>query len=826
MFVWGGAEMRNHGGFSRQTGMIGTLLLAAVSLAGEPADRPLDLVIRGGRVVDGTGNPWIAADIGIRGERIEVVAPPGGLADRPAHRVVDASGLTVAPGFIDMLGQSELSLLVDPRAESKIRQGITTEITGEGSSAAPQNQRTLAEPDPFVHRFNLEVDWRDFEGYFARLERTGIGLNFGSFVGATQVRQAVLGADRRAPSPQELAEMASLVQQAMEQGALGLSSSLVYAPASYAPTEELIALARVAAAQGGIYATHLRGEGRGIFDALEEAFRIAREASLPVEIWHLKVAGRDMWGEMSEVVSKIEAARASGIDITADIYPYVAGATSLAASIPPWAHAGGTGPLLERLRDPQMRQRLRQEIGRPGQGWENFYWMAGGAEGVLISAVQHPELKVYEGKRLAEVARQRGEDPLEALFDLLLADRAQTSAIYFLMSEEDVRTALVEPWVSFGTDYPAVRTEGPLSTWKPHPRAYGTFPRVLGRFVRDLKFLRLEEAIRKMTSLPAQRLRLPDRGLVRPGFYADLVLFDFGRITDTATFEDPQQYSDGIRTVIVNGTLVLEEGEMTGALPGQVLRGAGFAAGARGAETPRSEAQALRVKEFTHVIDLSHPLAAEAPVYPGEQTLEVTVTKEFDRDGYFSRRFSSPEHFGTHLDAPIHFIGGQASVDQLTLDQLLAPAVVLDVTGQVRRDADYQLSSADLLAWEKVHGRIPSGAVILARTGWGRNWSDPSRYLNADPQGVLHFPGFSLAAVEWLLESRETVGLGIDTLSVDYGPSKSFPVHRATHSRGLYHLENLANLETLPPRGAFLIVAPLKLGGGSGAPARVFAVVP
>lgn len=557
-------------------GLTLALLLAAGALfagrAGDPQP-PYDLLIVGGRVVDGSGNPWVREDLAVRGDRI---VARGRLAGAPAQRVIDASGLVVAPGFIDMLGQSEFNLLVDPSAESKIRQGVTTEITGEGESAAPQNARTLAEIDPFVTRFHLVVDWKDFAGYAARLERQGTALNLGSYVGATQVRRAVLGSENRAPTAAELGEMQRLVKEAMEQGALGLSTSLVYAPANYARTEELVALARVAADAGGIYATHMRGEGRGIFAALEETFTIAREARLPAEIFHLKVAGKDMWGRMNEVTARIQAARDAGLDVTADLYPYVAGATALSASIPPWAHAGGREALLGRLRDPATRTRLRAEISRPGEDWENFYWMAGGAEGVLVSSVNHPELKAYEGKRLAEVARERGEDPLEALFDVLVADQAQTGAIYFLMSEEDMQAALQQPWTSIGTDYPEVRTEGPLSTWTPHPRAYGSFPRILGRYVREQKLLTLEEAIRKMTSLAAQRVGLGERGLLRPGYYADIVLFDPEGIRDLATFEQPAQYSLGVQYVIVNGRLVLDRGQMTGALPGRVLRGPGW----------------------------------------------------------------------------------------------------------------------------------------------------------------------------------------------------------------------------------------------------------
>lgn len=797
--------------------LFGLLVLSAGLRAGSPAEEPYDLLITGGRLVDGSGNPWTLEDLAIRGDRI---VARGHLAGASARRVIDARGLVVAPGFIDMLGQSELTLLVDPNAESKIRQGITSEITGEGGSPAPQNERTLSDPDPFVTRVGLEIDWRDFAGYFARLERRGMAINLGSYVGATQVRQAVLGSDNRAPSADELAEMERLVEEAMEQGALGLSSSLVYAPANYARTDELVALARVAALHGGIYATHMRGEGRGIFDALEETFIIARQARIPVEIFHLKAAGKDLWGRMGEVVARIGAARAAGLDIAADQYPYVAGATSLSASIPPWAHAGGREELLKRLRDPATRDRLRRELSQPADNWENFFGMAGGAEGVLISSVENAGLKSYEGLRLSEVARQRGEDALEALFDLLLADQARTGAIYFLMSEEDVQRALVEPWVSVGTDYPAVRAEGPLSAWKPHPRAYGSFPRILGGYVREQKLLGLEEAIRKMTRLAAQRVGLRDRGLLLPGFYADVVLFNSETIRDLATFENPAQYSAGIEYVVVNGQLVLDRGQMTGALPGRVLRGPGW--------NPPSASKAepgWLVASRSRIVDLSYPISDRLPAWPGDtRTFEARTNVRAEQAGYFSRSFWMLEHFGTHLDAPIHFPPGTVSVDAIPPERLLGPAVVLDIRAQAA-NPDYRITPADVQAWEQRHGRIPAGSIVLARTGWAARWPDAERYRNQDGQGVMHFPGFSVEAVRLLLQ-RGVSGLGIDTLSVDYGASKDFEVHRLSHGAGLYHLENLADLSALPEAGAVLVVAPIKLEGGSGGPVRVFAFLP
>ena len=802
-----------------------SLLVGTAPAAGQSSE-PFDVLITGGRVVDGTGNPWTVEDIGIRGDRI---VARGKLAGRPARLTIDAAGMTVAPGFIDMLAQSEFTLLVDPRAESKIRQGITTEITGEGGSAAPQNERTRADLDPFVARFQVEVDWKDFAGYFARLERQGIAVNFGSYVGATQVRQAVLGSERRAPTAAELEQMKKLVGEAMEQGALGLSTSLVYAPANYATTEELVELAKVASARGGVYATHMRGEGRSIFAALEETFTIARQAGIGVEIFHLKIAGRDMWGKMKDVISRIEAARASGLDIAADQYPYIAGATSLDSCIPPWAHAGGRQELLKRLRDPQTRVRLRQEISQPGQNWENFYWMSGEANGVMVSSVDNPDLKGYEGQRLHEIARTRGQDPIEALFDVLLADQARTGAIYFLMKEEDVIEAMKQPWVSVGTDYPAVRTDGPLSTWKPHPRAYGTFPRILRRYVRDLKLMSLEDAIRKMTSLAAQRVGLRDRGLLQPGYYADVVVLDLERIRDLATFEQPQQYSTGVEYVLVNGQVVLDKGQMTDALPGRVLRGPGHKApsaaaapieSAPAASAPRAEALGGRI------VDLSYAINDKLPAWPGDtRTFEMKVNARAEEAGYSSRSFWMLEHYGTHLDAPIHFPPGTTTVDQIPADRLFAPAVVLDVRAQVERNADYRVRRDDVYAWEQRHRRIPAGAVVVARTGWAARWPDAARYRNLDAKNVMHFPGFSVEAVRLLIE-RGVAGLGIDTLSVDYGASTDFEVHRLSHGAGLYHLENLADLSALPESGAVLVVAPIKLEGGTGGPARVFAILP
>ncbi len=533
-----------------------------------------DLIIMNGRIVDGTGNPWFYGDVAIRGDRIVKV---GRVGPGRAIRRIDASGMIVGPGFIDMLGQSELNLLIDPRAESKVFQGITTEVTGEGGSPAPLNDYILKENEPFFKHFNITADWHTLAEYFSRLERSHSAINLASYVGATQVRQYVLHDENRAPTASELEEMRKLVAQAMEDGAVGISTSLVYAPAFYAKTEELIELAKVASRYGGVYATHMRNESNAIMPALDEAIRIGTEANIPVEIFHLKMAGKPNWGKMRDVIARIEAARLRGLDITADQYPYVAGATSLGAAVPPWSHEGGTAKFVERLKDPATREKLKQEMRAPSNNWENFYLGAGGGEGILISGVLNRELAKYEGNRINEAARMMGKkDELDALFDLLIADNAQTSMIVFLMSEDDVKLALRQPWVSVGVDHGAVALTGPLSEGKAHPRSYGAFPRILGRYVRDEHVVTLEEAIRKMTSLAANRVHLSDRGLLKPGFFADVVVFDPRQIHDVATFEDPNRLSAGMQYVLVNGGMVIFAGKQTNALPGRPLRGPGY----------------------------------------------------------------------------------------------------------------------------------------------------------------------------------------------------------------------------------------------------------
>jgi dihydroorotase/N-acyl-D-amino-acid deacylase len=536
---------------------------------------PYDVLLRGGWIVDGSGNPRYAGDVAITGDRIAAV---GHIARAAARETLDVSGLVVAPGFIDMLGQSETNVLVDNRLLSKVSQGITTEVTGEGGSVAPLTDALVVDDSTWMKKYGVQEDWRDLEGYFAHLARTKSAVNMATFVGATQVRLAVVGKLDRRATPEELTRMVALVDTAMQQGALGLSTSLVYAPAIYAPTEELIALARAAGRRGGVYATHIRNEGSGIDAALDEAFRIGREADIPVEIWHLKTAGQPNWGRMPRVLARIDSARAAGLDVTADQYPYTRSATSLAASIPPWAHSGGTDSLLARLTEPATRARIRAEMVGVTAGAENFYRGAGGADGILIVGTFEDSLRYLQGRTLAAIARMRGSDPVEALFDITIADRSRTGAVYSSMSEQDVRAAMRHWWVAVNTDFGGVAPDGPFGAQSAHPRAYGSFTRILGRYVRDERLMPLEYAVRKMTSLAAQRVGLLDRGLVRPGMYADITVFDPATVIDRATFEQPHQPSVGIEYVFVNGQAVWRKGRLTDARPGRGLRGPGYRA--------------------------------------------------------------------------------------------------------------------------------------------------------------------------------------------------------------------------------------------------------
>ena len=534
-----------------------------------------DLLIRNGHVVDGTGNPWFAADVAVSGDRVAAI---GDLREAHAKREIDAKGRIVAPGFIDMLGQSEVSLLLDNRSLSKLSQGITTEITGEGGSIAPQNEKTVAPQKPFLDKYKLTIDWTTLDGYFRRLEKQGTPLNIGTYVGSAQVREAVIGDDDRAPTPAELDQMKSLVEQAMKDGALGVSSALIYPPNIYAKTDELIALAKVASKYGGLYATHMRSEGASEMPALAEAIRIGREANLPVEIFHLKVSGKPRWGSMKNVVAAIQLARDSGLDIAADMYPYTAGATALASSLPPWVADGGVQKLLERLKDPAIRVRVKKDLAGDHPDWENLFYDCGGAAGILIASAENPDLKQFAGKTLDDVAKAWKKSPEDTLMDFVLADKAQSGAIYFMASEEDLRTGLSQPWTSIGLDAGEMSLDGPTYEAHTHPRAMGSMPRFLGYYVRGEHLMPLEAAIRKITSLPAQREHLEGRGLLKTGYFADITIFDPATIIDHATFTKPDQLSEGIDYTIVNGQVEYDQGKLTGTTAGRVLRCRGWQA--------------------------------------------------------------------------------------------------------------------------------------------------------------------------------------------------------------------------------------------------------
>jgi len=531
---------------------------------------PYDLVIHNGRIIDGTGSPWYSGDLAIRGGRIAAL---GKLDGASAKRTIDARGMVVAPGFIDMLGQSELTILVDPHLPSKIYQGITTEITGEGGSIAPITDALVKTDRVGYEHYGVQPTWRTLREYFARLRKQGMGINLATYVGATQVRRVVIGDDNRAPTTAELERMKALVRDAMHDGAVGISTSLQYAPAMYAKTEELIALAAEAGKLGGIYASHIRDEGDGVLPALDEAIQIGRDARLPVEIWHLKAAGKANWGRMPEIVARIEQARKSGVDIGADTYAYTASFNTFSAIIPPWAHDGGDRSLIERLKDPVARARIRKEMESTTGDWNNEWQQVTGPGSIIIGAVQNPKLLPIQGKTIAEIAKLWGKDPIDTVFDLLIEDSAFTSVAMFTMAEPDVALALRQPWVSICNDSQGTAPGGLLGKEHPHPRAYGTFPHVLRKYVREDKTLTLEDAIRKFSALSAQKMRLADRGVLKQGMWADIVVFDPDTIRDAATFDNPNQLSDGMRFVLVNGVPVIEEGKMTNALPGKVVLG-------------------------------------------------------------------------------------------------------------------------------------------------------------------------------------------------------------------------------------------------------------
>jgi len=550
-------------------GSVGIVLALVAANAPRPAT--FDLIFAGGRVVDGTGAPWVRADVGISGDRIAAV---GNLSGAAAKRRIDATNLVVAPGFIDMLGQSEYNVLVDNRAASKITQGITTEITGEGRSIAPTNARMIADNRDVYARYGVTPDWTTLAGYWKAFERARPALNLGTFVGAGGVRDLVIGKEERPAAPGELAAMEAAVAQAMQEGAFGLSTSLAYVPDRFASTEEIIALAKVAARYGGTYVTHQRDEGDGIDASLDEVFRIAREAKIPAQIYHLKTAGTRNWGRMPAVLARIESARAEGLDVSANQYPWAASSNNLDASLPLWVREGGREKLLARLRDPATRARARADFPK-----DNPDWSVEPGSRILITRTLNPALKAYEGRTIAEIAKSENKDPLDVLMDIVIADRANTGRVTFSMSEDDVRTALAHPLVSMGTDSGAKAEDGIFSEERSHPRAWASAARILGKYVRDEKVLTLEEAIRKMTSLPASRMGLADRGILRPGMAADVVAFDPATVRDRSTYADPIHYSAGIPYVCVNGQLVVDGGRITDARPGRALKGPGYRKG-------------------------------------------------------------------------------------------------------------------------------------------------------------------------------------------------------------------------------------------------------
>ncbi len=547
--------------------------LCALTACSQPAPPPpaIELLITNARIIDGTGAPAREGGVAVSGGRITDVFDPAAAtaAASRATRVIDAKGRVVAPGFIDMHSHSDMPLVTDGNAQSKIRQGVTTEVIGESGSIAPQPAATETQP------------WTDFAGYFGVLEKQGIAVNLISYVGLGTAREMVIGNDNRPPTADELKKMQDLVTASMQQGAAGVSTGLIYPPNAFATLDELVALSTPAAAMGGRYASHLRHDGKKLRDGIGEAIAIGERAKIPVHVFHVKVTGQANFGRMKEVVELVEAARGRGVKVTADIYPYIASSTSLTATLPQWVMDGGPDKMVARLSDRATRARVRRDMEDPNAEWDNRYQSAGTWANVQLAAIgrtrgvattdDSPNRR-YEGMRVADAAKAAGKDPFDFVFDLLVATRGSVACVYFIMSEDDVKLALTQPWVAIGSDGSALSIEGPLRSGVPHPRNFGTFPRVLGKYVREEKVIPLEDAVRKMTSLPADTLQLPDRGTIAAGKWADLVIFDPAEVRDTATFENPFSYPQGIDTVVVNGTVVLDEGTHTGTKPGKVLR--------------------------------------------------------------------------------------------------------------------------------------------------------------------------------------------------------------------------------------------------------------
>lgn len=535
-----------------------------------------DVIIRQGTIYDGSGNEPFIADVGINADTIAVI---GDLSKASGKTEINAKGLAVSPGFINMLSWATESLIIDGNSQSDIRQGVTLEVFGEGWSMGPLNDKMKTDMREAMRRnpdWTYDIDWTTLGEYLESLERKGVSPNIASFVGATTIRIHEIGYVRRPPTNEEMERMKNLVKQAMEEGALGIGSSLIYAPANYASTEELIELCKVAAHYGGMYITHMRSEGNAIFDAVQETIRIAREAGLPAEIYHLKMAGQNNWWKLDSVVSMINRANRQGVKITTDMYTYTAGATGLDAAMPPWVQEGGIKEWIKRIQNPAIRKKVLAEMRKPSDTWENLLLMAGGADRVLLLDFANDSLKRFIGKTLSEVAKIYGKSPEETALDLVIADSTRVGTAYFMMSEENVKRQIALPFMSFGSDAESAATAGIFLKSNTHPRAYGNFARLLGKYVREEKVIPLQEAIHKLTALPASNLKINKRGWLKPGYYADVVVFDPGKIQDHATFEKPHQYSTGVVHVFVNGVQVLKDGEHTGARPGRFVRGPGW----------------------------------------------------------------------------------------------------------------------------------------------------------------------------------------------------------------------------------------------------------
>jgi N-acyl-D-amino-acid deacylase len=551
------------------------LLLALVILFSACQKQKFDLIIRGGTVYDGSGKPGAVTDVGINADTVAFI---GDLSNAEGEKQIDVTGLAVAPGFINMMSHAEVSLLMDGNSQADIRQGITLEVLGEGSMG-PLNDKMKQDWKDQMKRnpdWQFDIDWTTLGEYLESLQRRGISPNVASFVGANTVRIHELGYANRAPNAEELERMKALIKVAMEEGAMGTTTALIYAPDNYATTEELIELSKVAAPYGGMYISHMRSEGNNILNAVDETIRIAREANLPAEIYHLKMGGKQNWGKLDSVIAKIDKANKSGLRITADMYTYTAGATGLDATMPPWVQEGGIKEWIKRLKNPAIRKKVLQEMRTPTDTWENLLLNAGDPERVLLLGFTNDSLKRYTGKTLGEVAKIYGKSPEETAMDLVITDSTRVETAYFLMNEENIKRQIALPYVSFGSDAGSPTAAGMFLKYKDHPRAYGNFSRLLGKYVRDERVIPLEEAIRKLTSLPATNLKIQKRGQLAPGFYADLAIFDPAKIQDHATFENPHQYSTGMVHVFVNGTQVLADGEHTGAKPGKVVRGPGW----------------------------------------------------------------------------------------------------------------------------------------------------------------------------------------------------------------------------------------------------------